>query len=438
MLRRFGTSVVMLLLAAVTWGCTDQPSRATGPWHAPSFQIGVSDIRHMIDEIVPSAGGYLGTAQGSFGNLENALTNGGTGQVEALAFQTTMLGLYELGVLVAPAGMTIEEALINLMNAVFTYANLPQFVIPEAPSDPNAEYVIEILTDADYDENGKALVKTNFGNAAMIVAQGDFAGPVILSIIEKVYLDQSYVFPLPPGIQQIAKVYEYASSNELLGEPIVSICDLLEVANAKPKWVLHDLGNGFAQALTPNATGHTCPDQHASARRGGSFWARGLDVAGAVLGSVFSPKPLYASHSLAHAVVVDGLSPWTVGESIDDFTVSIARVKQPGFATGSFHATFPKQGALVLWLEIKNNGVIQACDGGRLLTDVEVRPTTTSRTPNVVGTWSTAVRCELVNGSPAWVVEMANPVNNAITSGVIDVKITGTTATPQLTYEARL
>jgi hypothetical protein len=441
MLRRL-TTALMLAAAVFAVGCSDQPARATGPVTAPSLTIGVNDIRAMIDDLVPNAHNYQGTAQGSFGKVESAINGGGTGEAEALAFQQLILGYYDQGVLLLPDGFdSIEDAVVSLMNAVFTYAGLPNLVIPPAPSDPNAEFVIDIVTDADYDANNKALVKTNFGNAAMIVAKGDFAGPVILSIIEKQYLDASYVFPLPPGIQKIAKTFEYTASSEILGaSTVLSICDALEVSGPAPKWLLHDTGGEFAEKRTPDATGHACPadHSHANAARGGSFWARGLNAAGSLVESVLLPKPAYASHSLAHAIIVDELSPWTVGQDLDNFTVKIVRVKTPGSKFSDTKALFPKQGALVLWLEIRNHDVVQTCGGGRLLTDVEARPTATAGGPVAVGTWTTASRCEAVDGTSGWVFEMSNPRNNKNSSGVIDVRVTGAPATPQLTYDAKL
>jgi hypothetical protein len=306
------------------------------------------------------------------------------------------------------------------------------------PSDPNAEYVIDILTSSDY-VNGKATVETNFGNAAMIVAQGDFTGPVILSIIEKSYLDNSYVFPLPPGIQQIAKVFEFTSSSELTGDgTVLSICDYLEDAGPAPKWLLHDTGGEFAEKISPNATGHGCPSDHQTALiRGNSFWARGLNAAGNFVGSVLSPKPLYAGHSLAHAIIVDELSPWTVGEDVIDLAVEIVRVKQPGIMVNGTTATFAKQGAFVFWLKIANNGEVLACDD-LALSEVQGRATATSVNPNVAGSWTSAVRCEDVNGASAWVLEISNPRNNRVSSGVIDVTVGGVSAPPQLVYNATI
>lgn len=434
MLRRL-TTFTVLAVAFLISGCSDQPSRATGPWQSPSLDIGVNEIRGMIQDLVPSAGGYRGTAEGSFGDLEAALNAGATGEAEALAFQAVMLDLYALGVLTKPAGMTtVEEALLNLLNVVFTYAGLEHLLLPAAPTDPNAEYVIEILTESDY-VNGKATVKTNFGNAAMIVAQGDFTGPVILSIIEKSFLDGSYVFPLPPGIKQIAKVFEFTSSSELLdgSSSVLSIC--VEDPGPAPKWLLHDTGVEVKKT-SPNATGHSCDHQTALVR-GNSFWARGLNAAGNFVGSVLSPKPLYAGHSLAHAIIVDDLSPWTVGEDEIDLAIEIVRVKQPGIMVNSTTATFAKQGAFVFWLKITNHDEVLACDDFAL-SDVQGRATATSVNPNVAGPWTSATRCEIVNGSPAWVLEILNPRNNSVSSGVIDVMVGGVPAPPQLTYNATL
>ena len=436
-MRRF-TTLSVLAVAFLISGCSDQPARATGPWQSPSFQVGVNEIRSMIQDLVPPKKGYRGTAEGAFGDLEAALNSGATGETEALAFQAVMLNLYEQGVLTAPTGMTVEEALLNLLNVVFTYAGLEHLLIPVAPTDPNAEYVIEILTSSDY-VNGKAQVETNLGNAAMIVAQGDFTGPVILSIIEKSYLDNSYVFPLPPGVQRIAKVFEFTSSSDLQGDgTVLSICDYLEEAGPAPKWLLHDTGGQFAEKISPNATGHSCPSNHPTAMvRGNSFWARGLNAAGNFVGSVLSPKPLYAGHSLAHAVIVDELSPWTVGEDEIDLAIEIVRVKQPGIMVNSTTATFAKQGAFVFWLKITNNGEALAC-ADLALSDVQGRATATSVNPNVAGSWTSAARCEAVNGSPAWVFEISNPMNNLVSSGVIDVMVGGVPAAPQLTYNATL
>ena len=437
MMRRL-TTFSAVAVAFLISGCSDQPARATGPWQSPSLDVGVDEIRSMIQDLVPPKKGYRGTAEGSFGDLESAINSGGTGETEALAFQALMLNLYELGALTAPSGMTVEEALLNLLNVVFTYAGLDHLLLPGAPLDPNAEYVIDILTNSDY-VNGTATVETNFGNAAMIVAQGDFPGPVILSIIEKSYLDNSYVFPLPPGIQQIAKVFEFTSSSELEGDgTVLSICDYQENAGPAPKWLLHDAGGAFAEKISPNATGHTCPLVHQTALiQGHSFWARGLNAAGNFVGSVLSPKPLYAGHSLAHAIIVDELSPWTVGEDEIDLAIEIVRVKQPGIMVNSTTATFARQGGFVFWLRITNTDGVLACND-LALSDVRARATTTSVSPNAVGSWRSAVRCEDVNGSSAWVIELANPRNNILSSGVIDVTVEGLPASPQLTYNATL
>jgi hypothetical protein len=388
----------------------------------------------MINDLVPAAGGNRGRVQGSFGRVLGALSGGGTAEAQAQDFQATILGLYEQGVLTAPSGSTVEQALVALMNAVFTRAGLTQYVIPNAPTDPNAEFVIEILTNSDYDMSGNALVKTNFGRAALIVDQGDFAGPVILSIIQKSFLDVNYVFPVPPGISKIAEVFEFSSSSAIAaGGTVLSICDDLTVTGPAPKWLLHDDGGQFAQAVSPNVTGHVCPSHStSSARRGGPFWARGLNAAGSFLASVFGPTPLYASHSLAHAIIVDELSPWTVGESADSYTIRI--IDTGGSSThDDASASFGPASTFVFWLEISSHGVVLQCPTGLALTDILAQATATSVT-TPVSTADNPRNCTARSGTYAWLFELANPIPGQSSSGVIDITVDGEVATPQITY----
>lgn len=425
MLRRLTTTFV-LAAALFAAGCSDQPARATGPSASPSLEISLNEIRNLINNLVPNQP-YNGRAQAAFTDVAQALNTGGAVEAEALEFQELILTYYGRGVLLRfDPYTTVEEAVVGVLNAVFTYAALPHLLIPEPPNDPNVEYGLGIVSGG--------LVKTNFGNAALNVTH---ANNVLVAIIEK----QSSGFPVPAAYQQIAKVFEVFASSPVEGTgTVLSICDAVG-SHSGPVVFLHDIGGALPEIIpaNPAITGHACPpDDQTSALRGGSFWARGLNAAGSLVESVLLPKKVYASHSLAHAIIVDELSPWSLAELIPEFTVRIVRVKTPGYNTTDFHAIFPKQGNLVLWLEISDDDVVQTCDGGRLLTDVQARPTATNGGSPTVGTWTSATRCEIVNGTSGWVFEMQNPRNNRNSSGIIDVRITGTPAVPQLTYEAKL
>jgi hypothetical protein len=435
MLRRVATLAV-LGFAILISACSDQSTQITEPADLPSLKqgaIGVNDIRAMIRALAPP--GVRGQAEGAYGQLNGQI---GTPGVEdaALAFQTVMLNLYDQGALVAPNGTTLDGAVLELMNTVFAFVGLPQYVVPVPPA--GAEFALEILTNSDFDQNGKATIKTNkAGRAAFVVNLGSFNGPAILTVIEKSSLSQSYVFPLPPGITKIAEVFEMSASNRILPEGlIVSICDDLSVATNKLKWVLHDDGvQQFAVKITPNAVGHACPDVHASASFDGDgpLWARSLNAAGAFFGSVLLPKPAYASHSLAHAIIVDELSPYTVGEEDLGHTVRAVAVGSGGTFTDATVA-FGLVNRFLVWLEISSNGVVQQCGTDLNAHDVTGQIAATSANPPVSAVVERG--CSQVNGTNVWVFEVANPAWPAGSSGVIDVTVNGTAATPQLTYTA--
>jgi hypothetical protein len=371
--------------------------------------------------------------------LTGALGSGETGEIEAQAFQTILLNLYDAGSLAAPAGGTLDDALVNLMNAVFTFAGLTQYVV-QTPANPNAEFGLEILTASDFDGNGNAQVKTNAGRAAMIVNQGTFGGPAIVAVAEKASLNSSYVFPLPPGIKRIAEVFEMSSSSDIQPQGIVvSICDDESVASPAQKWVLHDIGLQFAVKVAPNATGHLCPSDHASNMLGpdAPMWARGLDAAGSFISAVFGPKPLYAGHSLAHAIIVDELSPFTVGEDEDVYTVRVVDSEPPATHTdGSIE--FQQRVELAFWVEIRKNGVVQQCESDLDLTEVMGQVTATSVNPSVSAAADDARSCGPRNGTHAWRFELLNPRPSEASSGVIDMTVRGEAAVPQLTYTASI
>ena len=439
MLPRF-TTLLVLAVAVVVSGCSDQASRATAPQEAPSLALGtpsVNQIRAMINAVTPAP--HRGSVQGAFGKLNGALGSGGTGDAEAQAFQTVLLNLYDAGSLVAPAGGTLDVALVNLMNAVFTFAGLTQYVV-QAPANPNAEFGLEIVTASDFDGNGNAQVKTNAGRAAMIVNQGTFGGPAIVAVVQKASLNSSYVFPLPPGIKRIAEVFEMSSSSDIQPQGIVvSICDDETVASPAQKWVLHDIGLQFAVKVAPNATGHLCPSDHASNTLGpdAPMWARGLDAAGSFISAVFGPKPLYAGHSLAHAIIVDELSPFTVGEDEDVYTVRVVG-SEPQATHSDGHVDFEQRVELAFWVEIKKNGVVQQCELDLDLTDVVGQVTATSVNPAESGASDDARSCAQQFGTYAWRFELLNPRASEASSGVIDFTVNGEAATPQLTYTASI
>jgi hypothetical protein len=283
-------------------------------------------------------------------------------------------------------------------------------------------------------------VKTNVGRAAMIVNQGSFGGPAILAVAKKSSLNSSYVFPLPPGIKRIADVFELSSSSDIQPQGvIVSICDDETVASPAQKWVLHDVGLQFAVKVAPNATGHLCPSDHASNVLGpdAPLWARGLDAAGSFLGSVFGPKPLYASHSLAHAIIVDELSPFTVGEDEDVYTVRVVGSEPPATHSDG-HVDFEQRVELAFWVEIKKNGVVQQCELDLDLTEVVGQVTATSVNPAESGASDDARSCAPQFGTYAWRFELLNPRASEASSGVINFTVNGDAATPQLTYTASI
>jgi hypothetical protein len=427
-------STLLVVGAFVIAGCSDELTRSTAPLdRAPTISaqpLTVSGIRDLIDDLVKPAN--MGEAQGAFGKVEDALTGGGDVEAAAQAFQTLMLGLYAAGVLDDPAPpATLDGELVRLMNAVFTHAGLTEFVIPPAPTDPDVEFVVEILTDGDY-EDGKAEVKTNFGNAAMIVAKGDFSGPVILSIIDKSYLDDEYEMPLPPGIRRIAKVFEFSTSQDIvLGkEVIVSICQYLENPGPAPKWLLHD-NDGTVELKDTDAIGHECPHEqpHGSLDPGAPLWAKGLHAVARVAGPLLSPKRLYASHSLAHRTEI--LSPWSIGEEEDSFTMRYVRtVPSPHTNTA---AVFKRNGDFVFWLEVSNNDFVMACNGGRQPADLEA-----AAVPNgfsiANATWVRSSICEPIGTTSGWKFSLPNPRINVEHSGKIHLRVEGTQIPMSLNY----
>jgi hypothetical protein len=430
MLLRY-VSLAALGLAVLVAGCSDQitrPQDARAPEVALSYTT--PQLVDWLHDIVPPS-----DTRGDALTLLNAIKNASDKQAAGEALFDFLGDAFNDGLL---GTTTIEELLLFLQAVAGTYGltfNSPD--VGELDElNTNLEHVIAIVTASSFGDMGaddQLCIPTNENNAAMCLKRASLRLPAVITVFEN--RKEGYIFPgMPGGFHQVGKVFDFEDYNSIIpklegGKGVVAAICVPSHAPGRIHKLFKD-ADGIALEKEDNAASdHECPSPQASLFKGDNLLARGMNAATGFLFSTLAPRPVYASHSLAHRGFA--LSPWAIGESDDNYTVRVVRtVPSPHTDTTM---SFKTNGNFVFWVEVKHNGVVQPC-GPRT---VEATAMTTDRTSNVSGAVTPSVGgCSLEGtpATPAWKFELSNILPGTAHKGQINVGVDGVTATTTLTY----